>query len=201
MNNLLRATLLAGSCVVAVPAFAQLAVGTPPPNASQAAPAPTVSAPAPGAKFAMPPLTETDSTFVASQISSNNAEIQAGQLALQRSSNQTVRDYAQKMVTDYSAANGQLIQIASQHGVQTPMGLTPNDQDALTKLAQLDGQAFDRAYIDTMIRAHDTTVLEMNDELKRGLSQYVSAYVQNVRPTVMQHAQLAQQVRDYLKNG
>ncbi|MBS0559773.1 MAG: DUF4142 domain-containing protein [Proteobacteria bacterium] len=183
---------------MAVPALAQLTVGTPPPDTSKPAPAPTVPVPPAGSAAAMPPLTDRDASFVAQQVGNNMAEIQAGQLALQRTQNPTVRNYAEKMINDYSAANASLMQIAAQHGVRTPMGLTPSDQDALNQLSQLQGKDFDRAYIDAMIRAHGTTVLQMNDELQHGLSQYVSGWVQNTRPTVIQHEQLAQQVRNYL---
>ena len=48
------------------------------------------------------------------------AEYQAAQLALQRSQNQDVRSFAQKMITDHTYAQDTLAPIAQAHHIQSP---------------------------------------------------------------------------------
>ena len=57
------------------------------------------------------------------------AEIQLGQLALQKSTNPKVRQFAQKMVDDHSKANDQLRQVASANGLTVPEDLDRKTRD------------------------------------------------------------------------
>jgi putative membrane protein len=181
-------TALMAASILAEPALAQ----SPPTNAP--APAPTVAAPAilPGAPVA--PLTSGDAQFVQSQIEGNMAEYQAGQLALQRSQNQDVRNFAQKMITDHTYAQDTLAPIAQAHHIQASGKLSEQDRVMLGQLAQLNGPAFDRAYVDDMVRAHAAMVAQLNAQLIHGEDQHINAWVQNTRPIVLQHSEIAQQL-------
>jgi putative membrane protein len=181
-------TALLAASILAEPAFAQSQPTMPP------APPPTVGAPAlaPGAPVA--PLTSVDTQFVQNQIEDNMAEFQAGQLALQHSQNQDVRSFAQKMITDHTYAQDTLAPIAQAHHIQSPGTLSEQHQDMLGQLASLDGPAFDRAYVDDMIRAHAVMVDVLNAQLVHGQDQHINAWVQNTRPIVLQHSEIAQQL-------
>jgi putative membrane protein len=180
---------LVAASILAEPAFAQAPPTTAP------APAPTVTAPAviPGAPVA--PLTTGDEHFVVAQLEGNMAEIQAGQLALKNSQNQEVRQFAEKMITDHSYALKTLDEIAAIHHIQLPTTLSDQDREMLDPLAKLDGPAFDRAYVDDMVRAHAMMVEQLNAQLIHGQDQHINAWVQNTRPTVLQHAEIAQQLQ------
>ena len=65
----------------------------------------------------------------------------------------------------------------------------------LEPLAKLDGPAFDRAYVDDMVRGHAMMVEQLNAQLIHGQDQHINAWVQNTRPTVLQHAEIAQQLQ------
>jgi putative membrane protein len=181
-------TALMAASTLAAPAFAQ----SPPTTAP--APPPTVAAPAilPGAPVA--PLTSGDAQFVQSQMEGNMAEYQAGQLALQRSRNQDVRNFAQKMITDHTYAQDTLAPIVQAHQIQSPGTLSEPHREMLDQLAKLDGPAFDRAYVDGMVRAHAVMVDELNAQLIHGQDQHINAWVQNTRSIVLQHSEIAQQL-------
>jgi putative membrane protein len=188
MKSSIHTALLAAS-ILAEPALAQSPPTTVP------APPPTVTAPAvvPGAPVA--PLTRGDEQFVVAQLEGNMAEIQAGQLALKNSHNQDVRNFAQKMITDHSYAQSTLEPIAELHHIQAPTTVTDPERGMLDRLAGLEGPAFDRAYVDGMVRAHAMTVDQLNAQLVHGLDQHINAWVQNTRPIVLQHADIAQQLQ------
>jgi len=184
------AIALSAASILVAPAFAQS-----PPGATAPAQAPSVTAPAvvPGAPVA--PLTDTDARFVQTQTENNMAEYQAAQLALQRSHNQNVRNFAQKMITDHTYVQDTLNQIVQMHPhLPLPQTLTGQDRGTLDRLAGLSGPAFDRAYMNAMVQSNSTMIGELNSELTHGWDQHINAWVQNTRPILLQHSDIAQQV-------
>jgi putative membrane protein len=171
-----------------------LALAQSPPAVTAPAPSPGVSAPAvlPGAPIA--PLTDADTQFVLVQTENNMAESQAAQLALQHSRNQTVRDFAGKIITDHTYAQDTLASIAQMHHLQNAAVLTEQHRQMLAQLAQLNGPAFDRAYVDSLVRGHTLMIEELNFQLVHGTNQHISAWVQNTRPILLQHSEIAQQL-------
>jgi putative membrane protein len=181
---------LSAASILVAPAFAQS-----PPPVLPPAPAPTVTAPsvAPGAPVS--PLSDSDARFVQTQTENNMAEYQAAQLALQRSQNQNVRNFAEKMITDHTYMQGTLNPIAQMHPrVPLPQTLTEQDREMLAQLAGLSGPAFDRAYMNSMVQANSRMIGELNSQITYGWDQHISAWVQNTRPILLQHSDVAQQV-------
>jgi len=171
-----------------------LALAQSPPAVTAPAPPPGVAAPAvlPGAPVA--PLTDADTQFVLVQTENNSAEAQAAQLALQHSRNQSVRDFAGKIITDHTYAQDTLTSIAQMHHLQNAAVLTEQHRQMLAQLVQLDGPAFDRAYVDSLVRGHTVMIEELNFQLVHGTDQHISAWVQNTRPILLQHSNIAQQL-------
>jgi putative membrane protein len=183
------AALLAAS-MLAAPAFAQTTIIPMPP-----APAPTATGPAMPTAIPATPLTAADTRFVEAQLEGNLAEIDLAKLAIQRSQDQNIRNFAQKMITDHTAANGTLMPIAQGQEIGMPTAVSPQHQLMMDQLSQLSGVAFDTAYITMMIQAHGETLAAMNNQLTNGQSQVLNVWVQNTRPVVMQHEQIAEQIK------
>jgi putative membrane protein len=116
-------------------------------------------------------------------------------LAIQRSQDQNIRNFAQKMITDHTAANGTLMPIAQGQEIAMPTALSPAHQAMLEQLSNLNGVAFDTTYINMMIQAHGETLAAMNNQLTKGQSQVINVWVQNTRPVVQQHLQIAEQIK------
>ncbi len=183
------AALLAAS-VLAAPAFAQITMIPMPP-----APAPTATGPQMPTAIPATPLTASDTRFVQTQLENNLAEIDMAQVALQRSQDQNVRNFAQKMITDHTAANGTLMPIAQGQEIGMPTAVSPKHQQMLDQLSQLNGVAFDTNYINMMIAGHEEVLGQMNEQLTNGQSQVINVWVQNTRPVVIQHEQIAEQIK------
>jgi putative membrane protein len=190
MNRTSFAAVLLSASVLAAPAFAQI-TRVPVP----AAPQPIASGPPLATGIPQTPLTANDSAFVQSQLNDNMAEIKIAQLALQKSQDQNVRNYAQKLITDHTAANETLMPIASSHNIQPSPTLSPAAQAIYDKLSTLNGVAFDTIYIDAMIREHDMDIKALDAQQTAGQNQQLNVWVQNTRPVVVQHDQIAQQIR------
>ncbi len=123
------------------------------------------------------------------------AEFHGAQLALQRSQNQNVHNFAQKMITDQTYMLDTLNQIVQMHPhLPSPETLAEQDREMLDRLAGLNGATFDRAYINSMVHANSTMIGELNSQLTHGWGQHISAWVQNTRPILLQHSEVARQV-------
>jgi putative membrane protein len=138
-------------------------------------------------------LTQRDAEFIAAQLENNTAEVLAAQRALEHSQNPNVRGFAQKMITDHNYAQSTLEPIASMHQVP-PVALSDLHREMLDRLSQLSGSAFDREYVNSMVNEHALEITEFNTELPVVVDAHVSAWVQNTRPMLLQHHEIAQQL-------
>jgi predicted outer membrane protein len=84
----------------------------------------------------------------------NMAEIQLGQLAVERAQDPQVKQFAQTMVDDHTKSQEQLKTVASSQNIPFPSALDDKHQKLHDKLAKLQGAEFDRAYMDAMVDGH-----------------------------------------------
>jgi putative membrane protein len=88
-------------------------------------------------------------------------DINAAELALQKSKNKEVRDFAENMVRDHKAVNDQALALVKK------LHVTPQDNDTSKRLVKqatakeaelkrLSGAAFDKAYADNEVAYHKT---------------------------------------------
>ena len=88
-------------------------------------------------------------------------DVEAGKLALTKSKNKAVREFAESMVRDHAAVNDKALALVKK------LKVTPQDNDtskALTKqaaaknaeLSKLNGAAFDKAYVANEVAFHKT---------------------------------------------
>ena len=111
--------------------------------------------------IAAPTAKPTDPQIAHIAYTADQLDIEAGKQALDKSKNQDVRAFAQRMVGDHSSVNDQAL------GLVKKLNVTPEDNptsQSLTqaagaerkKLAGLDGAAFDKAYVDNEVAYHKT---------------------------------------------
>jgi putative membrane protein len=71
-------------------------------------------------------MSALDNQFVMDAAHGGMAEVQLGQLALQRSTNPEVKRFAQQMIQEHSRANEELMRLATQKGITPPTDVGPN---------------------------------------------------------------------------
>jgi putative membrane protein len=119
--------------------------GTPPP--------PTQPAPAPA------PAPVDATTFVANATASNTFEIVSSRLALERAKDPAVRRIAEHLIHDHTMAQEQLAATAASVGIQAPAPyLNPEQQATVDALKGLWGKAFDAAYLQAQVKAHQEAI-------------------------------------------
>jgi putative membrane protein len=86
-------------------------------------------------------------TYVQTAASAGLFEVQAGQLAMQRSSNPQIRSLAQQLVSDHSRLASQLSYAAQSAGTTVPNGmLLPQHSAVIANLQAAPPQDFDASY-------------------------------------------------------
>lgn len=115
------------------------------------------------------------------------AEVQMGNVALQRAANAEVKAFAQRMVTDHSASNAELAQLATLKGLALATELTGEPEDGLEHLSSLDGAAFDKAYMQHMVADHEKAVAEFDRASTSVADPAIKAFVMKNLPVLQQH--------------
>ena len=136
----------------------------------------------------------SDADIAAIVVAANQADIDNGELAVEKASNDRVRAFGQQMIEAHTAVNESAARLVADLGV-TP---TPNDisrsiadgqATERAKLGKLSGAAFDRAYIDNEIAYHEAVIDAVknvlipgatNDRLKQTLIDVSPAFVSHL---------------------
>ncbi len=133
-----------------------------------------------------------DQQFARMAASGGMAEIQAAQLAQQRSASPRVRQFASRMITDHTAANSELQQIAEQENIDLPSQPDSRDTTAVKRLSGMNGTQFDQSYAQDALRDHQQDVAMFRKEATSGRDPALKQFAQKTLPTLQQHLQLAQ---------
>jgi putative membrane protein len=136
----------------------------------------------------------TDRMFVTKAMQGNMAEVQLGQLTLQKSNNEQVKEFAQRMIDDHTKLNDQMKPVAQQLGVTVPNEVAKNDRKTMAKLQALSGSAYDQAYIRDMVKDHKQDLSEFQMEASSGQDQTVKDAATQGSKVIAQHLQMAQQL-------
>jgi len=119
-------------------------------------------------------------------------EIAAARVALQRSHDEPVRQFAQRMIDDHGKAGAELRRIAAAQGLSLPEKLDKSAEQDLDRLTKLNGPAFDKAYMKHNVSAHKKAVKDFGKEARSGKDEALKRFAEQTLPTLKGHEQLAQ---------
>ena len=127
------------------------------------------------------------------------AEVEISRLALTRASSDAVKQYAQKMIDDHTAANAELMQIASSKGITLPTAPDAKMRAMMAKMQNLSGAAFDREYVmNAGHKDHQKMEKLFRDESTRGRDADLKAFATKTLPVVRQHLQMARDLHSQM---
>jgi putative membrane protein len=103
--------------------------------------------------------TPTDPQIAHVAYTAGTVDIGYAQIALQRSKNKAVREFAHEMVKDHKAVNEKALALVKKLGVtpednETSQTLAKQASEKQAELSQLSGSAFDRAYAENEVAYH-----------------------------------------------
>lgn len=142
---------------------------------------------------------KSDADFATEAAVGGLAEVELGKVALSKSSNAKVKEFANMMVNDHGKANEELKMIAANKQIALPMALDEKHQKMADELNGLTGRDFDKKYVDDMVDGHKKTLDLMEKEAKDGKDAELKAFAAKTAPIVKAHLDMIQKMQDSMK--
>jgi putative membrane protein len=128
--------------------------------------------------------------FVSKAAQDGMTEVELGKVALAKSKDAKVREFAQRMVTDHGKANHELAAIARQKGLEAPKSLDTEHQNMVQKLESQSGEAFDLEYSTHMNMDHSKAI-ELFEATTQSSDPDLAGFARKTLPTLKEHKKLA----------
>lgn len=144
-------------------------------------------------------LSRQDKKFIKEASSGGMFEVKTGQIAEKQSSNEKVKAFGQRMVTDHTKANQELMDILHKDGITPPAGMNKKDMRSDEKLSKLNGTKFDKEYMKTMVSDHEKAIKAFEKEAKKGSNADVKDFASKTTPMLQEHLRMAKEVRNEIE--
>ena len=138
-------------------------------------------------------ISAEDQEFLTKAIQSGQAEVAISNLALEKSQNEQVRKFAERMVQDHTAANQRLISLEDVSGRTLPKEMDQKHEAILEQLSLLSGEDFDRQYMKGQVQDHQAAVELFATEATQP-SGPVDALAGELLPALREHLQTAEEI-------
>ncbi|WP_263384167.1 DUF4142 domain-containing protein [Granulicella arctica] len=132
----------------------------------------------------------TDKTFIADSAQDSLAEINYAKLALQKSQDKNVREFASKMIKDHEMLIDSMKPFAKKLGVKAPSGPALVDHAKYTELKMKSGIDFDRAYVEAMVKDHHDDLQKFMDEMNKTADPELKAAVAKGETVIKRHTEM-----------
>jgi len=140
-----------------------------------------------------------DQDFVLKASAAGLAEVNMGRLAGKRAHEAAVKEFAEKMVTDHSKANKELLELAERKKFKVAARMDDKHQAHNEKLLRLEGEAFDRAYMAGQVKDHEEAVTLFEKQSTSGKDEDLRSWAKKTLPTLKEHLKMAKEARDKVK--
>jgi putative membrane protein len=137
-----------------------------------------------------------DSKFLQDAIQTDIAEVKLGELALQRSNDDGVRDFAHRLQTDHSGSMQQAAALAKDLGTRIPSAPSDEAQQHYASLAKLSGREFDAAFVNHMVAGHREALAKFGEQTQANPNAAPNAAIAELAaktlPTLKEHLAMAE---------
>jgi putative membrane protein len=135
-----------------------------------------------------------DRKFIRDIDADHNLEIGMGRLAQERARDESVKQFARKLVDDHTSLQKQWLTMISNNGMKFKSGMGPKHRDKLERIEKLSGREFDRAYMTLVAQEHREYLDYFRKEGRGANSAAVRARVNRAIPMLEQHFRQAKQI-------
>jgi putative membrane protein len=142
-------------------------------------------------------LPRGDRSFIDKAMQDGATEVELGKIAQQKSSNDAVKKFAQRMIDDHTKAGDELKGIVSKLGY-TPKKEGPN-QRVLKDFTKKSVKRFDHEYAEYMVDDHKKAVKLFRKEADKGKTDELKQFASKTLPTLEEHLKMAQDLKAELK--
>ncbi|MBL0356624.1 MAG: DUF4142 domain-containing protein [Chitinophagaceae bacterium] len=136
----------------------------------------------------------TDDGFVIQVAYTHRAAIILSELAMFRSTNDSVKVLAQYLISGHTTAMNSLSLVAAQYNYQLPSEMDTVHKAFRSQLNSLNGRSFDSAYVNGQVSDLQRVVNLFDYEKRVGNAPPIKSYAENILPTMQLHLQRATDV-------
>jgi putative membrane protein len=150
----------------------------------------------------------SDTQIAGIVLTADNLDISYGKIALAKSKNPAIREFAQRMVTDHQAVQLAVVDLAEKLGVNADdsavrTSLRDGSKAVFEKLNSLEGAEFDKYYIDNEVAYHKAVTDAVDAVLiPSAQNSDLKAALTGSQPLFLKHLEHARMVQEnYGKSG
>ncbi len=141
-----------------------------------------------------------DKKFMSDAATDSKMEVFLGEMAVGRTSNEDVKNFASRMIEDHSKLAQELTELAKGKRVSVPKDMNKEQREMIEKLSPLKGTDFDRAYITQMVQDHKQELDAYIGEANNGKNPQVRSFAGRNVTELEQHLKMAEDAYNKL-NG
>lgn len=137
-------------------------------------------------------LPRHDKSFINSAAEAGNAEVKASKLALEKTTNPDVKDFATLMIDEHTTVGDNLKKLAASKDVQVPDEPSVAQRAKIAILGKLDGATFDKQYVSMIgVSAHKDAVKLFSRNASEAKDPDVKDFAAKTLPNLQHHLDMA----------
>jgi putative membrane protein len=145
-----------------------------------------------------PVVSPAEQDFMMKTTEADLTEIDMARLALQKSDNKDVRDYANMIQNDHASALEDLTDLMNDKRVSQPKTTRPDVKKDLNMMNGLSGPEFDREFINRMVADQQKAIEMCQDHAQIAQDSDVKKYAEDLLPELQLHLEKAQRLQSKL---
>ena len=139
-------------------------------------------------------LSQQGQQFVDEAGLANMAEIELSRAAMDKIKDQTVRDYAQRMIDDHTKMGEELKTLANTMGATVPSELSESAKQKKEELQKLSGKKLQDKYIDIMVDDHEKVVDLFREQSESEEDPQLQSFASRNLPVLQEHLDRAKAI-------
>lgn len=149
-----------------------------------------------GGGTALAASNDVDKAFMVTAIQSGIAETQDAQLAEGHTSDMNIKHFGQRMIKDHAQADTDLKTIViDKEKLTLPSYPSKAQVSERAKLGDLKGKAFDKAYMQQQIQAHQEAITAFEHESEAGADMDLRTFATKQLPMLRDHLAMAKAIK------
>ncbi|MET3431061.1 putative membrane protein [Herbaspirillum seropedicae] len=143
-----------------------------------------------------------DKKFMTNAAEAGHTEVEASKIALEKSSNPAVKQFAQKMIDEHTTVGEELKQLASSKNVSLPEEPSMAQRAKIAVLEKLKGNTFDQRYASMIgVSAHEDAVKLFQKASSSAQDAEVKSFAAKTLPGLDKHLAMGRELKQSLDAG
>lgn len=151
----------------------------------------------------VPSVPLEDEFFAMKAYAEGIAEIAKSRLAMERTTQPAIREFAERMVKDHTECNNKIVELCRKKGIALPGAIDAVHTAVINRLAMMSGSDFDKAYLKAQMCAHKNALHLFEHESCKGEDSDAKELAAKELPILQDHTktafELAGEKDDYKK--